>query len=101
MSKYQTGIQKAVLDAIVQGQQLELPYVTKQQIIESVSKVMPLENPQAQVGQALWQLSQRNSKYRNPRIKKYIEDDKHLGWVPVEEEVERLYPKRWTICQTS
>jgi len=91
-NNYQTGIQKAVLHAIIQAQALGLDYVSKQQIIESVSKVMKLENPQAQVGQALWQLSQRNSKYRNPRIKKYFEKNKHVGWVPVEEEVERLYP---------
>jgi len=94
-NNYQIGIQKAVLDAIVQGQKMGLDYVTKQQIIESVSKVMELKDPQNQVGQALYQLSQRNSKFKNPRIKKFIEENKHLGWVPVEEEVARLYPKKW------
>lgn len=85
--KYQTGIQKAVLQVIENSKQLNLPYITKQQITHEVSQVIDLEDPKAdstnQIGQALYQL-QRKSKYRRPRIKKYKDKDGTiLGWTTI------------------
>lgn len=87
MNKYQTGIQKNVFEIIKQSKIAGLKYITKQQILKEVVRVMPdLNYPQDKVGQALYQL-QRKSKFRRPRIKKfYDKDGKHLGWTVVDEE---------------
>ena len=68
MAEYQTGIQLAVYEAVKQGKELGLPYVSKQQIIDEVSRVIPLKKPGTQVGQALYQL-QHDKKYIGPKIK--------------------------------
>jgi len=84
MSKYQTGIQKAVLQVIRKSRELGLPYLTKKQITEEVSKIIQLKDPEKdsanQISQAIYQL-QRKTKYRTPRIRKYIDKNGNLlGW---------------------
>ena len=68
MAEYQTGIQLAVYEAIKQGKELGLPYITKQQIIDNVNRVIELKKPGTQIGQALYQL-QHQKKYVGPKIK--------------------------------
>jgi len=90
MKSYQTGIQKAVLQVIENSKKLELPYITKQQIMKEVSKIVELKDPENQIGQALYQL-QRKSKYRRPRIKKFKDKDGNmLGWTAVKEYFDRF-----------
>lgn len=68
--KYQIGIQKAVLFVIADNQIKGFDYITKQDIIAGVKKVLPdIKDEQNKIGQALYQL-QRKTKYRTPRIKK-------------------------------
>jgi len=92
--KYQTGIQKAVLHVIEISKKLGLLYITKQQIMQEVSKIVQLKDPKTdsknQVGQALYQL-QHKSKYRRPRIKKYIDKEGNmLGWTSIKEYFDRF-----------
>jgi len=86
--KYQTGIQKTVLEVIKQSKINDLKYITKKQITNEVVRVLPnLNYPEDKVGQALYQL-QRKSKYRRPRIKKfYDKNGKQLGWTIVDEQI--------------
>lgn len=79
--KYQTGIQDTVLEIIVQSKKMKLDYITKQQIIAEISKIIPdLKNPDPQVSQALYQLQQKG-KYQTTKIKKkYNPLGKRLGW---------------------
>ena len=76
--KYQTGIQKAVLQSIINAKKHELPYITKTQIINEVKKIVSMKDPENQVGQALYQL-QRQTKYRRPRITKHKDEDGSTG----------------------
>ena len=69
-SEYQIGIQPAVKHTIIQSKKMGLPYITKQQIINEIKKIIPdLKNPTAKVGQALYQL-QQEKKYRRVEIRK-------------------------------
>jgi len=83
---YQTGIQDTVLEVIKQSKRMGLKYITKQQIIKEVKRIMPdLKNVDTKVGQALYQLSKK-SKYKRQRIKKFHDKEgKKLGWIPVDE----------------
>jgi len=92
--KYKTGIQKAVLQVIEESKKAGLPYITKQQIMNDVSKIVILKDPKNdsknEIGQALYQL-QRKTKYRRPRIKKYFDKDGNmLGWTSVKEHFDRF-----------
>lgn len=70
MTKYQVGIQDAVKHIILQSKKMNLPYITKQQIIQEVKKTIPsLKNTETKVGQALYQLQQPR-KYKRQEIKK-------------------------------
>lgn len=85
--KYQTGIQKTVLEIIKQSKVMDLNYIKKQDIEKQLTKVYPDLNPiDIKVGQALFQL-QRKTKFRRPRIKKYYnKEGVRLGWTIVDEE---------------
>lgn len=80
--KNQVGIQKATFEVIKQSKRNELPYISKQQIINEVKDIIVLKEPTEQVGQALYQL-QRKTKYRQPRIKKYFVNGCRTGWTVV------------------
>ena len=83
--KYQLGIQKAIFEIIKQSKRSELPYVSKQQIINELKDLIILKEPRKQVGQALYQL-QRTTKYKRPRIKKYYnEKGCKLGWTVIDD----------------
>ena len=85
--KYQTGIQKTILEIIKQSKEAELKYITKKQITIEALRAMPnLKDHQNKIGQALYQL-QRKSKFRRPRIKKYYDKEgMQLGWTLVQDE---------------
>lgn len=69
-AKYQIGIQDAVKHTIIQSKKMGLPYITKQQIINEIKKIIPrLKNPTSKVGQALYQLQQPR-KYKRNEIRK-------------------------------
>lgn len=91
--KYQTGIQEAVFQAIKKADKLGLPYITKDQIITEVQRIMDLKKPSEQVGQALYQL-QCDGKFVKKRIEKVKiplkekhqrpEDEYYTyGWIPI------------------
>ena len=68
--KYQVGIQGAVRHVILQSKRMDLPYITKQQIINEIKKIIPgMKYPNEKIGQALYQL-QRPKKYRRVEIRK-------------------------------
>ena len=84
--KYQKGIQEMVLKIIEDSKRKQLPYITKKDIIINLKQQdVKLKDPNAQVGQALYQL-QRKTKYRRPRIRKF-KDKKGVtkGWTTVED----------------
>ena len=85
--KYQKGIQEAVFETIENSKRKGHPYISKKDIIIHLKSQMgiTLKDPNSQVGQALRQL-QKKTKFRRPRIKKFV-DKKGVkkGWVPVEE----------------
>jgi len=84
--KYQTGIQKTVLEIIKESKKARLKYITKKQIMIETKRAMPeLKDVQNKVGQALYQL-QRKTKYRRPRIKRFYDKlKKALGWTIIDE----------------
>jgi len=68
--KYQSGIQSSVEYIIQQSRDMKLPYITKQQIIHEVKKLIPnIKNAETKIGQALYQL-QKPRKYKRQEIKK-------------------------------
>jgi len=93
---YKTGIQKSVLHVIENSKKVGLPYITKKQIMKEVSKIVDFKDKNKipnKVGQALYQL-QRKSKYRRPRIKKYIDKDGNMvGWTSTKNYIELINKK--------
>lgn len=93
--KYQTGIQNTVLQIIKKADKLGLPYITKDQIVEEITRYMDLNKPEEQVGQALYQLQKegkfvkkRIEKVRIPKKEKKLrpEDEYYTyGWKPSKE----------------
>lgn len=68
--KYQVGIQSSVKYIIQQSKDMNLPYITKQQIIQEVKKLIPnIKNVEVKIGQALYQLQQPR-KYKRQEVKK-------------------------------
>ena len=68
--KYQVGIQSSVKYIIKQSKDMNLPYITKQQIIQEVKKLIPnIKNVEIKIGQALYQL-QLPRKYKTQEVKK-------------------------------
>lgn len=68
--KYQSGIQASVKYIVKQSRDMDLPYITKQQIIHEVKKLIPnIKNVEIKIGQALYQLQQPR-KYKRQEIKK-------------------------------
>ena len=68
--KYQSGIQASVKYIVQQSKDMNLPYITKQQIIQEVKKLIPnIKNVETKIGQALYQLQQQR-KYKRQEIKK-------------------------------
>lgn len=92
------GVQDFVLETIRSIEQIPgKDYIKRMEIVEEVKKYMPeIENPYAQVGQALHHLSgdvwkkrpDLKPKYRRKRIKKiYNEKGVFKGWAVVVEKV--------------
>lgn len=68
--QYQSGIQASVNYIIHQSKDMNLFYITKQQIIQEVKKLIPnIKNVEVKIGQALYQLQQPR-KYKRQEIKK-------------------------------
>ena len=71
---------------IKEAKKMKFDYVTKKDIVKNVSQQgIILNNPNAQIGQALYHL-QRKTKFRRPQIKKFIsKEGKTLGWTLVDD----------------
>ena len=68
--KYQVGIQSSVRYIVQQSKDMNLPYITKQQIMQEVKKLIPnIKNMEVKIGQALYQLQQPR-KYKRQEVKK-------------------------------
>ena len=76
--KYQTGIQSSVEYIIQQSSDMNLPHITKQQIMHEVKKLIPnIKNIETKIGQALYQLQQPR-KHKRQQTKK-IGHDKYTA----------------------
>ena len=72
--KYQTGIQSSVEYIIQQSSDMNLPHITKQQIMQEIKKLIPnIKNIDTKIGQALYQLQQPR-KHKRQEIKKIGHD---------------------------
>jgi len=87
-NKYQIGIQEEVFKVVEDSKKKLLPFITKEDIIKNLQqKKIKMRDPKNQVGQALFHL-QKKTKYRRPRIKKYLDKNgKKLGWTTYEEKI--------------
>jgi hypothetical protein len=86
MTKYQTGIQKTVLEIIKKSKEMNLDYVTKKQIMDELIHIYgDFPNMESKVGQALYMLK-KPMQHRKQEIKMvYDSDGKKLGYTIMED----------------
>lgn len=86
MKKYQTGIQKTVLEIIKKSKEMNLDYVTKKQIMDEMVHIYgEFPKMESKIGQALYMLK-KPMRHRKQQIKiVYDSDNKKLGYTVMEE----------------